>query len=781
MKYISFLAILTILLITCTHNTYSQDITTETLLNEMVNREALTRFPTPSYTCGQFSSYDRNSSIVDGKGWFANWDRSSWIRIEKNNGRREFVMMDCKGPGAITRFWITVNKYGGNGILRVYLDNEEKPVIEDEIFSLISGGKLAPEPLSTSVSKLATYWKRAHNLYLPIPYSKHCKVTYESDALTNDPGGKSGEAMYYNINYRTYAKATKVSSFSMNDLTTYKAAINSTAKVLLEEPSFKNSKTTYLNTTLKPKQSFKKVLTGEKAIRQLKLKLRAENLEQALRSTVLAISFDNKEKTVWCPIGDFFGTGYKLSPFSSFYNLVKEDGTLMVYWVMPFKNSCEIEIHNYGEQEVTIANSEITTSTYNWTNNSMYFGAGWNESYKLHTGSGSRAMHGNNANFFDLNYATLKGKGILVGTGVTLFNTVAHWWGEGDEKIYIDEEKFPSHFGTGTEDYYGYAWCRPEKFSHPFIAQPCGNGNLTPGYTVNQRYRGLDAIPFKNSLKFDMEIWHWAAAYINYAPTTMWYMQPGGISNLKENIEQVTRKVILEESDFYSKSPDEDGRIEAEFLKSNCDNGNIQTQSIAQFNWSNGSQVWWKDANIGSSASLIFEIEEAGSYNLYASLTKAVDYAIVDIKVDGRDAVINYDAYYANGVTNEKISLGKYSLGKGQHTLNVVIKGANKNALKKYMFGIDYIDVLPAKTALNSIKKTIIKAFPNPFSDKIYVAGISKTNCSYKIFNTDGKIVKDGNLITKHHISEIQTSKLANGIYILNIGKSFNKKLLKLN
>ena len=56
------------------------------------------------------------------------------------------------------------------------------------------------------------------------------------------------------------------------------------------------------------------------------------------------------------------------------------------------------------------------------------------------------------------------------------------WWGEGDEKIYVDGEKFPSHFGTGTEDYYGYAWCSPEKF-YARLSQPAAlrrPGQLRP-------------------------------------------------------------------------------------------------------------------------------------------------------------------------------------------------------------------------------------------------------------------------------------------------------------
>lgn len=78
--------------------------------------------------------------------------------------------------------------------------------------------------------------------------------------------------------------------------------------------------------------------------------------------------------------------------------------------------------------------------------------------------------------------------------------------------------------GTGTEDYYGYAWCRPEIFSHPFIAQPSGSGNFHPGLTINMRYRVLDAIPFKSSISSNIELWHWLPATINYALTAYWYV-----------------------------------------------------------------------------------------------------------------------------------------------------------------------------------------------------------------------------------------------------------------
>ena len=93
-----------------------------------------------------------------------------------------------------------------------------------------------------------------------------------------------------------------------------------------------------------------------------------------------------------------------------------------------------------------------------------------------------------------MNFVTAKGKGVYVGDTLTLFNGDKLWWGEGDEKIYVDDETFPSHFGTGTEDYYCYAWGRHETFAGPFNAQPDGTGNNSPGFTVNTPGSGVSTV-----------------------------------------------------------------------------------------------------------------------------------------------------------------------------------------------------------------------------------------------------------------------------------------------
>ena len=70
----------------------SDPITIESLLNEMVNRDSLARFPETNFRLKQHSSYNRASvSPDDEAGWFANGDfnkgtkAKNFIRIEENN------------------------------------------------------------------------------------------------------------------------------------------------------------------------------------------------------------------------------------------------------------------------------------------------------------------------------------------------------------------------------------------------------------------------------------------------------------------------------------------------------------------------------------------------------------------------------------------------------------------------------------------------------------------------------------------------------------------------
>jgi len=688
MKKLIVFAIIAVFLFSCNEK---KSITFSSLLDEMVDKESLASYPDPYYTSKQFSSFDR-ASLTAEKGsfdWFANWDFSHFLRTEENNGRREFVLYDAEGPGAVVRFWITVSHYQDNGILRFYFDNSDTPEIEGEVLGLISGGKLVGAPLSTSVSELTDYKQRGHNLYLPIPYGKHCKITYESPGIIQ-AGRNPGENFFYNIVYRTYDKGTDVTTFSMNDLSTHAEKIKEVQNILLADKedlkAFERQESKDIS--LSGKES-KKIISmeGKGAIRSISVKMKSDDYEQALRSTILKISFDGNN-TVWAPVGDFYGTGNRLSPYKSFYTTVSQDSIFTCYWVMPYKENCEIFLENTTDNQVT-ASMNVYYSDWIWDKNSMYFGAGWTEYHRLYTGA-KRSIDGT-SEAQDINFVTLTGKGIYVGDAVTLFNPIGDWWGEGDEKVYVDGEEFPSHFGTGTEDYYGYAWCMPNRFEHPFIAQPDGRGAYQPNHVANLRYRGLDGITFKEKLVFDMEFWHQGGTLLNYAPTTYWYMLPGGTSNKKPENELTALPIIQHKNELVSNIPDENGKIEGEYMNIKVKGGMERTQSLIDQDWSNGTQFIWREANTNDELTMGFRVNEAGKYNISIRFIVASDYARFSIALNNRLLIPSYDAYNEH-LTTKTLDLGIVSLQEGENTLKMIQLPKNPKS-HNTLLGIDYITV----------------------------------------------------------------------------------------
>ena len=500
-------------------------ITFRSLLKEMSERGTLTRFPDPSYRMVQFSSYDRRSIHPDSAGWFANDDFTQFIREETVNGRREFVMLESDGPGAIVRWWMTFgNNKALNSYIRVYIDGNATPVIEGMAPKLIGGGMLAPDPLSTAVSPLTEPQRQGYNLYLPIPFSKRCKVTLENDSIIINPA-RSTPSIYYNINTRLYQQGTRVVSFKKEMLRGDSLAIASCATALdntqgkIREQGTVHSSSGIFSTGA---VCSLKIRGAGMAVSRFELKVDAADTAGALRKMIIHLRFDGKE-TVSMPAGIFFGTGYSFNPYHTARSSVDPDGLMYSAWVMPFRDSCEISIYNGTDDSVMIT-AGATTVPYRWDSSSMYFAARWHEYMALETAGAENT--GGTGRHSDLTIAEFKGTGIYAGDAVTVFNTADAWWGEGDEKIYVDGETFPSSFGTGTEDYFGYAWCRPEPFSHPLIAQPAGDGNFHPGMSINMRYRILDAIPFQDSLRADIELWHWVRTTIDYTVASFCYLLP---------------------------------------------------------------------------------------------------------------------------------------------------------------------------------------------------------------------------------------------------------------
>ncbi len=506
------------------------------LLTEMLARSRIAEFPEPAFVCKQASSYNRKSKEPGAVGWFATDDYSNFRGHEQVDGRREWVMLDVDGPGVIVRWWITQYKY--DGTIRVYLDGSDKPVLEGKGDELVGGRRTGAVGPPLSAVRAA-----GCNLYLPIPFKKHCKITY--DGLNAKETRKFADNIYYNINYLQYPKGTEVKTFTIADLKANAELLAKVQRELLEpeknrldaDRTVKGGKQ-----VLEPGQSMTRKVAGGGAICMLKVKVSGDDMKQTTRSTVIKARFDGKQR-IRAPIGEFFGSGLGINPFKGWWRQVEKDGWMNCWWPMPFKNTAAITISNHGTTDVTVELGDIGVAEWPWTDRTMYFNSAWR-------GDDHIAVFGNDhTKAQEWNYVTIKGKGVYAGDTMAIFNRPkkgrkGSWWGEGDEKIYVDGESFPSHFGTGTEDYFGYAWGSAARFDAPFHAQPIGGANKGAGHTTNTRVRMLDRIPFKSSLKVNMEILHWqSSATVDYATTTYWYALDGAESNGHALPEKVRKKV----------------------------------------------------------------------------------------------------------------------------------------------------------------------------------------------------------------------------------------------
>jgi hypothetical protein len=606
------------------------------------------------------------------------------------------VLAEMDGPGCVVRIWSANPKDAGN--IRIYLDGAREPVIEAPMTALLSGkwqtetdGKKwtpFPDPIAHERS-------RGYNLYFPIAYARHCKITIDKPDI------------YYHVDYRTYPRGTEVETFRFDTLAktwAEESFIGSTRRGLqlkilrgeASETSFNRpsddsqQRVRTKAITLEPgKKSPVFKFKGPGLVHFLEIDVGgSKNEADALRGLVLVGAFDGADQPqIWCPLGDFFGSGPGANPYRSLplHILRARDDKgkieLQAFWVMPFERAAVFEVHNLGKQSLSIT-GEAYYHPYRWSDRSMHFHAKW------------RTETMNTRPFRDWTYCDLRGKGVFVGDMLSLMNPVTAWWGEGDEKIYVDGEKFPSWFGTGTEDYYGYAWSNPKLFQHAYHNQTRCDGPVTKGHTSVNRFHILDAIPFTRSFRFDMEVWHWTPNIrVTYAATSYWYARPGSSDDFKPVEAKVLQDIPSPPPPF--KIP---GAIEGEDLQVLKKSGDFPAgpQDMASFadgKWSGDRQLWVRPANKGAWVDLRLPVPADGKYGVLVYLTRARDYGIVQLALDGKPLGKPIDLFNADKVVSTgAIDLGTAELKKGDATLRVGVVGSNaKSVGLRYMWGLDCV------------------------------------------------------------------------------------------
>lgn len=644
------------------------------LVRQLTDLEQLAVLPDPGENCLQWSSYDRSSRYEEDRylNWDANGDGNGCLRKEGNL----WVLGEMEGPGCIRRIWSAAP---GQGRVMIYLDGNPVPAVD---LPFVEYFDRSQKPFNYSALNYTA--ARGWNCFVPIPFAKSCKIVAEENW-----------GNYYHFTYTLFPEGTEVPTFSRN-LSEEDFQALAQADTLLGNPGRKPSlypdekKAGLLDIRLMPGETMTVAeLEGPRAITSLRATVQlpedVEEQREILRNLILKINWDGEaEPSVLTPLGDFFGTAPGVNEYKSLVSGVCE-GNWYSYWYMPFEKTAKIEVINLGTApRVLLVQAEHAALNYPIEKLGR-FHAKWHRDCFPYAEDERAAI--------DWRMLYTEGTGRYCGVMLHVWNPRGAWWGEGDEKFYVDGEKFPSTFGTGSEDYFGYAWCCPDLFQRALHNQTISMGNK--GHISVNRWHIADNVPFQNSFDGSIEKYFPNQRPTLYAATVYWYLNPQGKDPYSE--------VHLKERTGYwvpILPYKVKGALEAESLEIiKCTGGTHEIQDMSGFTdgfWSQDKHLWWKNPQQGDELVLELPVKEKGNYHLKAGFTRANDYGIFQLWLDDKKLGEPIDFYNTRVVSTGAIDFGSHSLKKGNHRLKIEFIGRNEKAVPNNMLGLDFILLEPS-------------------------------------------------------------------------------------
>ena len=443
----------------------ARSLTYRDFLSQLVDLDRLT-FLDDGVNCGIASSWDRNEWHF----WGSNGDSGQYIRVDPNG---EAVMLDQDGPGCIYRIWSA----NPQGKIRIYLDGADTPSFEWD-FSKLFSGEIAPfvKPLVFQRSPQ----NGASDSYIPIPFAKHIKVVADQ---------KYGQ--YYHLNFLTFPKDWQVPTFRLplsadEDTALQQAAAAWSATGTDPKPQWAGQEKKAGKITIEPGKTVDLLsAVGPGEIRAIRMRVQT-TARRPWRKLVLRGTWDGADwPQILTPVGPFFGFDWEQPEYTSLIAGCQK-GLCYFYYPMPYRKSAHLELKSYLNAPADIEYEVESAPDPQPNADRLYFFARW--------------RHEPKAVPFDYTFIETAGHGHLVGITQQIDHPIPGWWGEGDEKIWVDDDGFPRWIGTGSEDYYGDAWGLHQG-SHPAFGADIDNSRHSCPY----RWHFMDMIPFSQRLRMTIE------------------------------------------------------------------------------------------------------------------------------------------------------------------------------------------------------------------------------------------------------------------------------------
>jgi hypothetical protein len=387
---------------------------------------------------------------------------------------------------------------------------------------------------------------------------------------------------------------------------------------------------------------------------------------------LLRIYWDGERKpSVEAPVGDFFANAFgERSEVLSLPVQVEDSDSYNCFWRMPFRKSARVEIVNQSDKSVNLLYYNIDWLQLDKVaTETPYFHAQYRQEYP--------AKHG------DYVILDTKGKGHYVGTVLSVRTRSPSWFGEGDEKVYIDGEATPSIWGTGTEDYFLSAWGL-KKSSTPFYGVPYfDQWGIVGGHTSAYRWHLADPIVFQKGIKMTMEHMGWMSADENpqhqtnswnereddYSSVAFWY-QTGPSTFLARAPSASARKLpTLERSVVYATDAARVG------------GGKAEPQKLDFYD--HPQLLFMPSTASGAFIEIPFTVAKKEPLRLLLNVTTSYDFGIYQVSLDGVRLGGPIDMY-SKDVANTEAHLLDFWPEPGPHVLRLECLGKNASSAGFY-------------------------------------------------------------------------------------------------
>lgn len=397
---------------------------------------------------------------------------------------------------------------------------------------------------------------------------------------------------------------------------------------------------------------------------------------------LLRIFYDGSERPgVEAPLGDFLANSFgKRSEVISVPVVVEDADSYNCFWRMPFRKSVRIEVVNQSEKKLNLLYYNIDwIKLDSLSEDTPYFYAQYRQEYPVEQGK-------------DYVILDTKGKGHYVGTVLSVRSRSPSWFGEGDEKIYIDGEKKASIWGTGTEDYFLSAWGL-KTTSTPYFGTPYfDQWGIVGGHTSAYRWHVHDPIVFQKSIKVTIEHWGWISADENpegkthswnerqddYSSVAFWYQT--GTPTFTARAPHAKERTLPNLDLAFPAKPFTDDQYHGI--------GSARVQSNLGY-FPQGQLFYRPEQSEGAWVEIPFTVKEREPRRLLIKGTRANDYGRYQAYLNGVKLGRPIDMYY-DGVEEWEWHLLDFWPDPGEYTLRLECVGKNPKSTG-YFLGIESV------------------------------------------------------------------------------------------